>query len=156
MQNDAKIHLKSPQNEHEKTCAPLLQWQKRHPNAWRAGTRQNAVFFAVPGVALLPKSVAKPCKITEKRSEIRSQKWTPRFRYRKIDTSSTEAAKWTFGALRVTSRSRFGRETNNDRGFSSAKIVHPQSGPPFAIVRCLRSCPPRGGPIRSVSKVNSE
>ena len=77
MQNYAKMHLKSPQNEHEKTCAPLLQWQKRHPNAWRAGTRQNADFFAVPGVALLPKSVAKSRKITEKLIEIRSQKLTP-------------------------------------------------------------------------------
>ena len=33
MQNYAKMHLKSPQNDHEKTCAPVLQWQKRHPNA---------------------------------------------------------------------------------------------------------------------------
>jgi len=32
MQNHAKMHPKSPQNEHEKTWIPILQWPKIHPN----------------------------------------------------------------------------------------------------------------------------
>ena len=30
MQNDAKMHLKSPQNEHEKIRTPVLQWSETH------------------------------------------------------------------------------------------------------------------------------
>ena len=32
LRNDVKMHLKSPQNEHEKTCIPLLQLSKRTPS----------------------------------------------------------------------------------------------------------------------------
>ena len=30
LQNDVKMHLKSPQNEHEKVSNPVLQWSKTH------------------------------------------------------------------------------------------------------------------------------
>ena len=30
LQNDVKMHLKSPQNEHEKVSRPVLQWSKTH------------------------------------------------------------------------------------------------------------------------------
>ena len=152
MQNYAKMHLKSPQNEHEKTCAPVLQWQKRHLNAWRAGTRQNAVAFAVPAFALLPKSVAKSRKITEKMIEIRSQKWTPR-----VSQSQNWHLLHRGGKMNIRSASGHVQVTlwtgsDNIREFSNVKIAHPHSRPPFALVKCLRSCPPRGGPIRSVLK----
>ena len=53
MQNDAKIHLKSPQNQHEKTYTPLWQWSKSHAVAWPAKMHPIAFIFIVPGVALL-------------------------------------------------------------------------------------------------------
>ena len=30
LQNDVKMHLKSPQNEHEKVSNPVLQWSTTH------------------------------------------------------------------------------------------------------------------------------
>ena len=85
MQNHAKMHPKSPQNEHEKTCIPVSQWPKRHPNPWRVQMRQNAFIFAVPGFTLLGESVKKTCKIYTKRVQIRRKMSTKKhgFRYRK-------------------------------------------------------------------------
>ena len=96
----------------------------------------------------------KCCEITQSNRnliEIRSQKWTPR-----VSQSQNRHLLHRGGKMNIRSASGHVQVTlwtgnDNIREFSSAKIVHPQSRPPFAIVRCLRSCPPRGGPIRSVS-----
>ena len=53
VQNDAKMHLKSLQNEHEIVSNPMLQWSKTHTVVWPAKTHENAFIFVVPGVALL-------------------------------------------------------------------------------------------------------
>ena len=65
MQNYAKVHLKSPQNEHEKTCIPVLQSSKTHAVAWPAKMHQIAFIFVVPGVALLTPWMQKLLKIVE-------------------------------------------------------------------------------------------
>ena len=77
MQNCDKMHLKSPQNEHEETWVTVSQRQNIHPIAWRARTRQNAITFAVHGLALLRESVPTSRKLTKTQNGIRSQKWTP-------------------------------------------------------------------------------
>ena len=53
VQNYVKMHLKSPQNDHEKSWISILQWSKTHAVAWRVKMHQNALMFCVPGVALL-------------------------------------------------------------------------------------------------------
>ena len=53
MQNYAKMHLKSPQNEHEKTY-PVTSLPKIHPYAF---------IFVVPGVALLTPRIQKTFQI---------------------------------------------------------------------------------------------
>ena len=68
MQNYAKMHLKSPQNEHEKTCRPVLQWSKTHAVAWPAKMHQIALIFGLPGVALLTPWMQKLFKIVENSS----------------------------------------------------------------------------------------
>ena len=65
MQNDAKMHLKSSQNDHQKIWKPVLQWLKMHVVAWRAKVRQNALIYVVLGVALLPPWTQKSLKIVE-------------------------------------------------------------------------------------------
>ena len=52
MQNDAKMHHKSPQNDHEKTLIPILQCSKTHAVDRPAKLHQNAFAFVVTGVAL--------------------------------------------------------------------------------------------------------
>ena len=61
-QNEHKTRPNPTQNEHEKTCIPVSQSQKIHPNAWRVERRQNSFIFAVPGIALLGESVKKHAK----------------------------------------------------------------------------------------------
>ena len=46
----------------------VSQWQKRHPVACGAESRQNAIAFAVPGMALLAESVPKSRRLTKKGS----------------------------------------------------------------------------------------
>jgi len=65
MQNDAKMHHKSPQNDHEKTLIPILQCSKTHAVDRPAKLHQNAFPFVVPGVALLTPWVQKSLKIIE-------------------------------------------------------------------------------------------
>ena len=90
--------------------------------------RQNAFAFAIPGFALLGESVPESRKMIEKHSEILSQKCTPRFRNRRIDSSPTESAKWTSGALRATPSSHFGREATIFV-ISQPKNIHPRWEP---------------------------
>ena len=65
LQNDVKMHLKSPQNEHEKVSRPVLQWSKTHAVAWPAKMHQNAFAFVVTGVALRTPWMQKSLKIIE-------------------------------------------------------------------------------------------
>ena len=65
MQNYAKMQLESPQNEHEKTCPPVLQWPKTHAVARPAKMHQNAFIFVVPGVALLTPWMPKSLKMSK-------------------------------------------------------------------------------------------
>ena len=53
MQNYAKMHRKSPQNEHEKMWISVLQWSETHVVASPAKMHQNAFISVVPGVVLL-------------------------------------------------------------------------------------------------------
>ena len=94
-QNHAKLRQntqKSPQNEHGKLWITLSQLQKIHPIAWRARMRQNAIAFAVHGLALLRESVPTSREFSKKRSEIRSQKCTPRSRNRRIISNACREA----------------------------------------------------------------
>ena len=95
----------------------------------------------------------KCCEITQnnrKMIEIRSQKWTPR-----VSQSQNRHLLHRGGKMNIRSASGHVQVTlwtgsDNIREFPNVKIAHPHSRPPFALVKCLRSCPPRGGPIRSV------
>ena len=65
LQNDVKMHLKSPQNEHEKVSHPVLQWSKTHTVAWPPNTHEHAFIFVVPGVALFTPWMQKSLKIVQ-------------------------------------------------------------------------------------------
>ena len=65
MQNDAKMHVKSPQNEHEKILIPILQWSKTHAVAWPAKMHQITFIFVAPDVTLLAPWMQKLFKIVE-------------------------------------------------------------------------------------------
>ena len=65
MQNYAKMHRKSPQNEHEKMWIAVLQWSETHVVASPAKMHQNAFIFVFPGVALLTPWTQKSFKIVE-------------------------------------------------------------------------------------------
>ena len=69
MQNYAKMHRKSPQNEHEKMWISVLQWPKTHAVARPAKMHQNAFIFVVPGVALLTPWMQKLLKIVDNSSQ---------------------------------------------------------------------------------------
>ena len=75
MQNWPKPRPKPTQNEHEKSCIPVSQAQKIHPNAWRAKMHQNAFIFAVPGVTLLRENVKKHAKYIQNACKFYA-KWT--------------------------------------------------------------------------------
>ena len=62
MQNYAKMHRKSPQNEHEKMWIAVLQWSETHVVASPAKMHQNAFIFVFPGVALLTPWIQKRLK----------------------------------------------------------------------------------------------
>ena len=66
---------------------------KKAPQRVTCWNASKCCLFAVPGVALLPKSVAKSRKITENLSKFDHKNGHPGSRNRKIDTSSIEAAK---------------------------------------------------------------
>ena len=53
MQNDAKMHDKSPRNEHEKKMNSDRAMLKTHAVDRPAKLHRNAFAFVVPGVALL-------------------------------------------------------------------------------------------------------
>ena len=111
---------------------------------------------------------ARSCFASEKCCEItQNNRKTERNSITKMDTPVSQSQNGHLlhrgGKMDIRSASGHVQVTlwtgnDNIREFSSAKIVHLQSGPPFAIVRCLRSCPPRGGPIRSVydEKIKSD
>ena len=87
MQNDAKMQLKSSQNDHEKTWIPILQWSETHAIDRPMKMHKNIVFFVVPDIALLTPWMQKSLKIVEnspknnhKKYEARScngQQYTP-------------------------------------------------------------------------------
>ena len=62
MQNYAKVHLKSPQNEHEKLWSTVSQRQKTHAVASPVKMHQNAFIFVVPDFALLKPWMQKRSK----------------------------------------------------------------------------------------------
>ena len=80
LQNDFKMHLKSPQNEHEKVSHPVLQWSKTHTVAWTAKTHQNAFIFVVPGVALFTPWMQKSFKIVQNSPQNDHKKYDARCR----------------------------------------------------------------------------
>ena len=65
IQNYAKIHLKSQQNEHKIIWHPVLQCSKTHAAASHAKMHQNAFIFVVPDVALPTPWIQKPPEIVE-------------------------------------------------------------------------------------------
>ena len=79
MQNDAKMHHKSPQNDHEKTLIPILQCSKTHAVDRPAKLHQNAFAFVVPGVALLTPWMQKSFKIIQHSPQNYHKKYEARF-----------------------------------------------------------------------------
>ena len=65
LQNYVKMHLKSPQNEHEKVSRPVLQWSKTHTVAGPSNTHGHAFIFVVPSVALFTPWMQKSLKIVQ-------------------------------------------------------------------------------------------
>ena len=65
MQNYAKVHLKSPQNEHEKKWSTVSQRQKTHAVASPVKMHQNAFIFVAPDFALHKPWMQKTFKIAE-------------------------------------------------------------------------------------------
>ena len=93
VQNDAKMHVKSPPNEHEKTYTPVLQWPKTHAVAWPAKMHQIAFIFVVPGVALLTQWMQKSLKIVENSSQNDHKKYDARYCNGKKRTPSLDLRK---------------------------------------------------------------
>ena len=140
VQNYVKMHLKSPQNEHEKMRRPLLQWSKTHAVAWPAKTHQNAFILVVPGVALFTPWMQKSLKIVQNSPQNDHKKYDARF----CNGQKRTPAKMHQNALFFVVP---GVALLTPWMQKSFKIVENQR---WGHVRCLRSGPPRGGPIRSV------
>ena len=65
MQNYAKMHRKSPQNEHEKMWISVLQWSEKHVVASPAKMHQNAFIFCRFRYRFAHAMDAKSLKIVE-------------------------------------------------------------------------------------------
>ena len=70
MQNDAKMHHKSPRNEHEKTSIPTLQWSKTHAVDRAAKLHENAFIFVVPVLRCSNNEFSKSSKVIENLSQM--------------------------------------------------------------------------------------
>ena len=85
MQNHAKMHPKSPQNEHEKTWIPVSQCPKKTPQRVTCPNATKCVHFCGSRCSFALGKCQKTCKIYTKRVQIRREMSTNKhgFRYRK-------------------------------------------------------------------------
>ena len=132
MQNDAKMHLKSPQNEHEKIYTPVVQWSKTHAVAWPAKMHQIAFIFVIPGVPLLTSWIQKVLKIVENSLQNDHKKYESRCCIGQKHAPSTDLRKCiethSFLSLPVLLCSRHGckiaqNHENQQNSFKNWKII---------------------------------
>ena len=143
------MHEKSPRNAHEKIYIPIVQCSKTHAVDRPAKLHQNAFAFVVTGVAL---------RTPWMQNRSKSLKF-----YHKITTKSTNAVVAMVRNARCRSTCEHASK-RVDFCRSRCCFAHAMDANSFKIVEnhrwqhviCRRSCPPRGGPIRSVLPIQNK